>query len=142
VKSLFAAGRLDEASGTKGGPPGFCELTTDRRRGWSMKIGTVKWFNLEKGRGYIHPDDGGPNIFVDRAAVEGAGLSDLKIGQRIVFEIQRNERTGDVSAASLKVLEPATSAPLDRSFATPNPFEVIFNFILSAMSPILRPGKT
>jgi len=106
-----------------------------------MKIGTVRWFNPEKGRGYIHPDDGSPNIFVDRSAVEGAGMSDLKIGQRIIFEIQQNEHTGDISAASLKMLAPATSAPLDRSFAT-NPFDTISAFILSAMSPILRPGKT
>ena len=107
-----------------------------------MKIGTVRWFNLEKGRGYIHPDDGGPNIFVDRAAVEGAGLSDLKIGQRIVFEIQRNDRTGDMSAVSLKTLAPATTAPFDRSFATANPFDIISDSILSAMLPILRSGKT
>jgi cold shock protein len=107
-----------------------------------MKIGTVRWFNVEKGRGYIHPDDGSPNIFVDRSAVEGAGMSDLKIGQRIVFEIHRNERTGDISAGSLKVLAPATSAPFDRSSATANPVDIISAFILSAMSPILRPGKT
>jgi cold shock protein len=105
-----------------------------------MKIGTVRWFNLEKGRGYIHPDDGGPNIFVDRAAVQGAGLSDLKIAQRVNFETQRNARTGDMSAVSLKVLAPATTA--HRSFATANPFDIIFDSILSAMSPILRPGKT
>jgi hypothetical protein len=68
-------------------------------------------------------------------------MSDLKIGQRIIFEIQQNEHTGDISAASLKMLAPATSAPLDRSFAA-NPFDTISAFILSAMSPILRPGKT
>jgi cold shock protein len=105
----------------------------------TMNIGTVRWFNLEKGRGYIHPDDGSPNIFVDRSAVEGAGISDLKGGQRIIFEIQQSGRAGDMSAVSLKVLAPATSAPFDRSFATTNPFDIIYAFILSAMSPILRP---
>lgn len=104
-------------------------------------IGTVRWFSLEKGRGYIHPDDGSPNILVESSAVEGAGLSGLKIGQRITFEIQRNERTGDMSAVSLKVLAPATPAPFDRSLATANPFDIISAFILSAISPILRPGK-
>ena len=59
-----------------------------------MKIGTVKWFNLQKGYGFIHPDDGGFNIFVHIAAVESAGMSDLKEGQRVIFEIQRDERTG------------------------------------------------
>ena len=107
-----------------------------------MKIGTVRWFNIEKGRGFIHPDDGGPNIFVDRPAVERAGMSDLKIGQRIAFEIQQNERTGDMSAVSLKVLAPATPAQFDRSLITANPFDIISAFILSVMSPILRPGKT
>jgi cold shock protein len=107
-----------------------------------MNIGTVRWFNLEKGRGYIHPDDGSPNIFVEGSAVEGAGLIDLKTGQRIIFEIQRNERTGVTSAMSLQVLPPATATRFDRSFATANPFDMTWAFILSAMSPILRPRKT
>ena len=51
-----------------------------------MKIGTVKWFNLQKGYRFIHPDDGGRNIFVHIAAVESAGMSDLKEGQRVIFE--------------------------------------------------------
>ncbi len=102
-------------------------------------IGTVRWFNLQKGRGYIHPDDGTPNIFVDRAAVEGAGMSELKEGQRIIFEIQRSERTGETCAVSLKALAPATTPYLDRRLATTNPFDTISAFILSAMSPILRP---
>jgi CspA family cold shock protein len=57
-----------------------------------MKIGTVKWFNLQKGYGFIHPDDGGPNIFVHIAAVESAGMSDLKEGQRVIFEMSRLPR--------------------------------------------------
>ena len=52
-----------------------------------MKIGTVKWFNPHKGYGYIHPDDGSPNVFVDKSVVESAGMDDLKGGQRIIFEI-------------------------------------------------------
>jgi cold shock protein len=46
-----------------------------------MNIGTVKWFNPQKGYGYIHPDDGGPNIFVHVSAVESAGMSALKGGK-------------------------------------------------------------
>jgi cold shock protein len=50
-----------------------------------MNIGTVKWFNPQKGYGYIHPDKGGPNIFVHISAVESAGMSALKGGQRVIL---------------------------------------------------------
>ena len=89
------------------------EMNTGSRRGLIMKIGTVKWFNLQKGYGFIHPDDGGPNIFVHIAAVESAGMSDLKEGQRVIFEIQRDERTGNASAVSLKPLVFATTPHLE-----------------------------
>ena len=49
-------------------------------------IGTVKLFNLQKGYGFIHADDDSFNIFVDISAVERAGMSDLKEGQRVIFE--------------------------------------------------------
>jgi cold shock CspA family protein len=85
LESLFAL--PNEAPGTKGGQLGLhsvnCSLSD--RRGQTMNIGTVRWFNLEKGRGYIHPDDGSPNIFVEGSAVEGAGLIDLKTGQKDHF---------------------------------------------------------
>jgi cold shock protein len=57
-----------------------------------MNIRTVKWFSLEKGYGFIHPDDGRSNIFVRLSTVERAGLSGLKEGQRIIFEIEQDER--------------------------------------------------
>jgi CspA family cold shock protein len=101
-----------------------------------MKIGTVKWFNLQKGYGFIHPDDGGFNIFVHIAAVESAGMSDLKEGQRVIFEIQRDERTGSASAVSLKPLVFATTPHLEGSFATANPFDIISAFISSTMSAV------
>ena len=112
------------------------EMNTGSRRGLIMKIGTVKWFNLRKGYGFIHPDDGGPNIFVHIAAVESAGMSDLKEGQRIVFEIQRDERTGNASAVSLKPLVFATPPHLDGNSATANPFDIISAFISSTMSAV------
>jgi cold shock protein len=104
-----------------------------------MNIGTVKWFNPEKGYGYIHPDDGGQNIFVHISAVESAGMSALNGGQRVIFEIQRDERTGNASAASLKPLELTTTSHLDGSFATANPFDIISAFLSSTISPRLRP---
>ena len=101
-----------------------------------MKIGTVKWFNLQKGYGFIHPDGGDPNIFVHIAAAESAGMSDLKEGQKVIFEIQRDERTGKASAVSLKPLVFATTPHLNGSFTTANPFDIISAFISSTMSAV------
>jgi len=83
-----------------------------------MTIGTVRWFNLQKGYGFIHVDDGGFDVFVDMSAVERADISDPKEGQRVSFEIQRNERTGDMFAVSLKALGSATTMHLDRRLPT------------------------
>ena len=101
-----------------------------------MKIGTVKWFNLRKGYGFIHPDDGGRNIFVHMSAVEVADMNDLKEGQRVIFEIQRDERTGNASAVSLKAVVFATTPYLDGRFAITNPFDIISAFISSTMSAV------
>ena len=101
-----------------------------------MKTGTVRWFNLQKGYGFIHPDDGSHSIIVYKSAAESAGMSDLKGGQRLIFETQENERRGDLCAISLKVLAPETT--VHRSFDAPNPFDVSA-FISYAMSPLL-PG--
>ena len=103
-----------------------------------MKIGTVRWFNLQKGYGFIHPDDGSPNIFVHISAVARAGMTDLKEGQRVIFEIQQDERTGTASAVSLKPFVLASTPHLDDSFATTDPFDVISAFISSTMLPRLR----
>jgi CspA family cold shock protein len=98
-----------------------------------MKIGTVRWFNLQKGYGYIHPDDGSPNVFVDKSVVESLGMSDLKGGDRVTFEFQRDERTGNASAVSLKSHVVVTTAHLDDRFDTTNPFDIISAFISSTM---------
>ena len=52
-----------------------------------MKTGTVRWFNARKGYGFLKPADGGFDVFVHVSAVEGAGIMELKEGQRIGFEI-------------------------------------------------------
>jgi cold shock protein len=106
-----------------------------------MKIGTVKWFNLQKGYGFIHPDDGSPSVFVHTSAVDSAGMSDLKEGQRVTFEIQRDERTGDATAVSLKPLLFATTPHLDGRFATANPFDIISAFISSTVSAVSQSEK-
>jgi CspA family cold shock protein len=65
-----------------------------------MAQGTVKWFNADKGFGFIQPDTGGADVFVHMSAVEAAGLRGLKEGQKISFEIT-TER-GKNSATNLK----------------------------------------
>jgi cold shock protein len=52
-----------------------------------MAIGTVKWFNAQKGFGFIQPDDGSPDVFVHISAVERAGMSNLAEGQKLSFEV-------------------------------------------------------
>jgi cold shock protein len=63
--------------------------------------GTVKWFNSQKGYGFIQPTGGGRDVFVHISAVERAGLSSLNEGQRVEFEIQENR--GKTSAENLRV---------------------------------------
>lgn len=69
-----------------------------------MATGTVKFFNSNKGYGFIAPDQGGPDVFVHISAVERAGLGDLAEGQKVSFEITQDRRTGKSSADQLKAL--------------------------------------
>jgi cold shock protein len=66
-----------------------------------MTKGTVKWFNDQKGYGFVQPDDGSKDVFVHISAVEGAGLRTLKEGQKVSFEIVTDKRTGKSSAGNL-----------------------------------------
>jgi CspA family cold shock protein len=68
-----------------------------------MTTGIVKWFNGQKGYGFIQPDDGGKDVFVHICAVERAGLSQLNEGQKVSFEITADRRTGKTSADNLRV---------------------------------------
>jgi CspA family cold shock protein len=67
-----------------------------------MATGTVKWFNTEKGYGFIQPSEGGKDVFVHITAVKAAGLAGLAEGQKVAYEL-RTER-GKTAAADLKVL--------------------------------------
>ena len=66
-----------------------------------MAKGTVKWFNDQKGYGFVQPDDGSKDVFVHISAVEGAGLRTLKECQKVSFEIVTDKRTGKTSAGNL-----------------------------------------
>jgi cold shock protein len=67
-----------------------------------MTTGTVKWFNPDKGYGFIRPDDGGKDVFVHVSAVQQSGLRNLQEGQKIAFDVIADKRTGRSSAANLR----------------------------------------
>jgi CspA family cold shock protein len=67
-----------------------------------MTKGTVKWFNSQKGFGFIQPETGGKDVFVHISAVERAGLTTLNEGQKISFEIVADRRTGKSAAENLR----------------------------------------
>lgn len=67
-----------------------------------VATGTVKFFNAQKGFGFIVQDGGGPDVFVHISAVERSGMSNLVEGQKLSFEIQTDPRRGKTSAANLK----------------------------------------
>jgi CspA family cold shock protein len=69
-----------------------------------MSQGTVKWFNSEKGFGFITPDDGGKDAFVHISAVERSGLNQLREGDKVSFELVADRRSGKMSAEKLAIV--------------------------------------
>jgi CspA family cold shock protein len=67
-----------------------------------MASGTVKWFDAQKGFGFIQPDDGGKDAFVHISAVERSGMSNLHEGQKLEFELVTDRKSGKMSADQLK----------------------------------------
>ena len=67
-----------------------------------MPTGTVKWFNEQKGYGFIQPDQGGKDVFVHISAVERAGMSSLNEGQKVSFDAVADRKTGKLSAENLR----------------------------------------
>jgi CspA family cold shock protein len=66
-----------------------------------MATGTVKWFNAQKGYGFIQPTTGGNDVFVHISAVERAGMDGLAEGQKVSYDLEQGQR-GRVSAVNLK----------------------------------------
>jgi cold shock protein len=79
-------------------------LFTQTRKKRHMTQGTVKWFNSQKGFGFIQPDDGGKDVFVHISALERAGMSNLSEGQKISYEIVADRRSGKSSADNLRAV--------------------------------------
>jgi CspA family cold shock protein len=67
-----------------------------------MAIGTVKWFNAQKGYGFIAPESGGKDVFVHLSAVERAGIGSLNEGQKVSFDLEQSQQ-GRTSATNLKL---------------------------------------
>lgn len=67
-----------------------------------MNTGIVKWFNNQKGFGFIQPEDGGKDVFVHISAVERAGMSTLDEGQKVSFDVVADRRTGKSAAENLR----------------------------------------
>lgn len=66
-----------------------------------MSSGTVKWFNGQKGYGFIQPEDGSKDVFVHISAVERAGLRGLNEGQKVTYDLERGQQ-GKTSAVNLR----------------------------------------
>ncbi len=67
-----------------------------------MSIGTVKWFNAQKGFGFIQPDDASKDVFVHVSAVQQAGMTTLSEGQKVSFDVQQDR--GKAAACNLKIV--------------------------------------
>jgi CspA family cold shock protein len=68
-----------------------------------MTVGTVKFYNGQKGYGFIQPDDGGKDVFVHASALERAGIRGLMEGQKVSFDVEEDRRSGKVSAGNLRL---------------------------------------
>lgn len=68
-----------------------------------MSSRTVKWFNAQKGFGFIAPDNGGADAFVHISAMERAGISDLQEGQKVAYELVSDRKSGKMTADQLQI---------------------------------------
>ncbi|MBV9520483.1 MAG: cold-shock protein [Hyphomicrobiales bacterium] len=68
-----------------------------------MPVGTVKWFNAQKGFGFIQPEAGGADVFVHISAVERAGMSNLNEGQKVSYELEKGKQ-GKYAAVNLQAV--------------------------------------
>ncbi len=68
-----------------------------------MALGTVKWFNATKGYGFIAPEEGSSDVFVHVSALERAGLPGLVDGQKVTYELEKDRKSGKMSATSLQL---------------------------------------
>ena len=79
-------------------------MSREANTGATMTVGTVKFFNVQKGFGFISPEDGSEDVFVHISAVERAGMTTLNDGQRISFDVVKDPRKGKTNAQNLKAV--------------------------------------
>jgi CspA family cold shock protein len=77
---------------------------TSPARDISMNTGTVKFYNGQKGFGFIQPDNGEKDVFVHATALERAGLTDLREGQKVKFDTQNDPRSGKVAVGTIEIV--------------------------------------
>jgi CspA family cold shock protein len=85
--------------------PRVCQLVSNHawiKKGNSMDKGTVKFYNDQKGFGFIAPDNGGKDVFVHATALERAGMRSLSEGQKVSFDTQEDRRTGKIAVANIQ----------------------------------------
>jgi cold shock protein len=120
-------------------------VVVGRYREVAMATGTVKWFNARKGYGFLKPGDGGFNVYVHISAVERAGMIDLKVGQKVNFEMVMDDRTGEVRAENLRALPEVFENPCVAAGAIPRaPTAVSFVGLFAGWraSRLLGPRRT
>jgi CspA family cold shock protein len=74
----------------------------DQRKDIAMNTGIVKFYNDQKGFGFIQPDDGGKDVFVHATALERAGMRGLVQGQKVAFDTQEDRRTGKIAVGTIR----------------------------------------
>ena len=82
-----------------------------------MSTGTVKWFNATKGYGFIQPDDGSSDVFVHISAVEAAGMGSINEGDKLSFELEKDRKSGKMSAGQLQKAYGSLGRPWPRAGA-------------------------
>jgi cold shock protein len=92
---------IDSSLRTRSRAP-WAQVHLNQRKDLSMNKGTVKFYNDQKGFGFIQPDDGGKDVFVHATALERAGMRGLVEGQKVSFDTQEDRRTGKIAVGNIQ----------------------------------------
>jgi cold shock protein len=95
---------IDELSRKPRDRVAMAHVHLDQRKDISMNKGTVKFYNDQKGFGFIQPDDGGKDVFVHATALERAGMRGLAEGQKVAFDTQEDRRTGKIAVGNIQTV--------------------------------------